>query len=134
MLRSWWIKRSSKAALNKGYIYQQGKKMKTTSEKNIHDKYAFMGRNKPTIKNNPIHLIWWFKLNALFQALQDTEKVSKEQNFCLYIEDITWWQECNYVFHVQVVRTMSYSFTALTHKILFCFKAYGNSILGIFPK
>ena len=41
-----------------------------------------------------------------------------------------------YVFHVQVVRTMSYSLTALTHKILFCFKAklYGNSVLGIFPK
>ena len=39
-----------------------------------------------------------------------------------------------YVFHVQVVRTMSYSLSALTQKILFCFKAYGNSILGIFPK
>ena len=39
-----------------------------------------------------------------------------------------------YVFHVQVVRTMSYSLTALTQKILFCFKAYSNSILGIFPK
>ena len=41
-----------------------------------------------------------------------------------------------YVFRVRVVRTMSYSFTALTHKILFCFKAklYGNSVLGIFPK
>ena len=42
-----------------------------------------------------------------------------------------------YVFHVRVVRTLSYSFTALTHKILFCFKAielYGNSVLGIFPK
>ena len=41
-----------------------------------------------------------------------------------------------YVFHVRVVRTMSYSFTVLTHKILFCFKAklYSNSVLGIIPK